>query len=782
MLSDWLTAFSTATTNRSAPSLSSLLSARVDDTFVSEMAHDLAQSPVVAFPPSIPQDLSAIARLYFKFLCGQEAEMHANYLAMFIAFEAYQCEMWHIDVLRVVCSDLVMLAFLDPNPANTLRNAVKTLDTFPRLGSVPEILKSRHSSTPRGFSFFIPINASFKICFALNELTRCPKIIEQVDLVLRYMSFSDFAPQEVVTFNFWLGRFRLGEGDFGGAEESLEVAWGRCPEECFGQRRQILIYLTITRLVLGYPPSRTLLTQYNLDDLFNPIIESIQAGHYAAFEYHVAARQTALMRYKCFGVVRDRTKVSLLRNLLRKVYRIQNQPHSIMFHDFMTACQVSGMQECTIEDAECEIQALVDAGFVQGYINHVKRNPRKSFAVKPDSFDPDRISTLVVSQPTQKEQHPAGFPQIATPPRQTSVPHNAACVHFDSQPTETNPHPTRSTPSSFLPSPQPLILESRHIHTTPGDAPSTPTCTSTTVNATRRLFNFTRACKAAVWIHRCDTSIRSGTLAAESNHPNDSSPASRRGTGRSMVIEEASQTTASGRGTQTPPLRSLCPSHGLLTKLSSCFSKAAANTSSRGTSGNGDLATDRDSRGGGSRGVESSTNIDRHYRPPVRDEDVQIVGTSSRKAGDSVRGSDHDEDARSRRHHRDGHDQQREAQHVDDSRSASTKTVDTDLRTLIRGGGGASIAAVVAGPVAAPAGHKRKAADMVEKLVSPTGAGGAVPSGVVVVERGGKKIRATTPITVAAVHTISVASHHHEVYRCSLSSFMALFLPPAFSL
>ncbi|KAI9332685.1 hypothetical protein BDR26DRAFT_641213 [Obelidium mucronatum] len=245
-------------------------------------------------------------------------------------------------------------------------------------------LKMRHSASPRGFSFFIPINASFKICFKLNELTRCPKIIEQVGQVLKNMQFSDFHRQDVVAFNFYLGRLKLIHHEFDAADQSLSMAWNLCPDEYSNQKRKILLYLTVTRLVLGKPPSFDLLQFYNLTDLFGDIILSIQQGNFAAFEYHVAQRQEWLMKYKCFGIIRYRTRVSVFRNLLRKMWQMQDSPRSISFNDFAVACQVSGLLEFTVDDAECTIQSLVDAGFVQGYINHGKR----TVVVKGEVFPP----------------------------------------------------------------------------------------------------------------------------------------------------------------------------------------------------------------------------------------------------------------------------------------------------------------------------------------------------------------------------------------------------------
>ncbi|ORY50988.1 hypothetical protein BCR33DRAFT_712937 [Rhizoclosmatium globosum] len=262
--------------------------------------------------------------------------MHANYLALFVAFEGYMCEDFHIQVYGP-----------DPDPKITLTNASQNA-TF------------RWSSR---FSFFIPINASFKICFKLNELTRCPKIIEQVDLVLH-----------VVTFNFYLGRLKLIHHEFNLADKALSLAYNLCPPHYYNQKRHILLYLTVARLVLGAHPSPHLLEEYSLSHIFMPLIQALLSGNLAQYEYIVSSMQPFLMLHKCFGILRYRTRVTLFRNLVKRVWMIQNQPRTLSFHEVCVAARVSGFgSEFSVEDAECLVQSLVDQGFLLGYLNHGKR-------------------------------------------------------------------------------------------------------------------------------------------------------------------------------------------------------------------------------------------------------------------------------------------------------------------------------------------------------------------------------------------------------------------------
>ncbi|KAJ3227931.1 PCI domain-containing protein 2, partial [Chytriomyces hyalinus] len=136
--------------------------------------------------------------------------------------------------------------------------------------------------------------------------------------------------------------------------------------------RQILLYLTATRLVLGKPPSSQLLQDYNLDGLFGDLISAASVGNFAEYEHLLQMRCTWLMRYRLYGIMKYRLKVAMFRNLMKNTWMALNQTRTISFWQFWNACVFAGAADFTIEDAECILVTLVDLGYMKGYLNHAK--------------------------------------------------------------------------------------------------------------------------------------------------------------------------------------------------------------------------------------------------------------------------------------------------------------------------------------------------------------------------------------------------------------------------
>ncbi|KAJ3409069.1 hypothetical protein CcCBS67573_g02981 [Chytriomyces confervae] len=365
----WKADFTTAVHQRNATALAQSLTAFVSDDTVDALRNSqYAGVDIGAF--------ADVASEYNKYINSNLDVMHAAYSRVVNAF-AHQSvlqEDWMIATLRLLCSDLTALALQDNDPQRNASNSVNTLDLFSKLASIffNEINRDSSKIGSRGRSFFVPVYFSFRICFKLNELTRCPKIIEQVDLVLNLVDSSEFPSADFVTYNYWLGRLRLINHEFEDADRSLSVAWTGCPDHYPRQKRQILLYLTATRLVLGKPPSSQLLQDYNLDGLFGDLISAASVGNFAEYEHLLQMRCTWLMRYRLYGIMKYRLKVAMFRNLMKNTWMALNQTRTISFWQFWNACVFAGAANFTIEDAECILVTLVDLGYMKGYLNHAK--------------------------------------------------------------------------------------------------------------------------------------------------------------------------------------------------------------------------------------------------------------------------------------------------------------------------------------------------------------------------------------------------------------------------
>ncbi|KAI8612946.1 hypothetical protein BC830DRAFT_1134448 [Chytriomyces sp. MP71] len=372
--SDWTSGLQQAVRTRDSHLLHSLLTAFPQFDFGSLSAELAATSSWTSF---VPAEYASVAVAYAGFLHADEMALHPQFVRVFTAFTAQNvfCDEWQMQALRLLCADLASLALANKDTDARTAQSVTALDTLSRLSSIfnVEINRDRERMGVRGCCFFIPINHQFRICFALNELTRCPKIIEQVDKVLEFMSPSDFPPQDLVAYNYYLGRLRLINHEFEDADKSLTIAWKECPDGYIVHKRKILLYLIPVRLVLGKPPSPDLLLQYNLFNMYGELIVSASTGNFADYDYHVMQRRNWFVRYKLFGVMKHRLKVSMFRNLLKQVWAGLEFPRTIPFEHFAAACRFAGLRDFSNEDSECICQSLVDLGYVKGYINHDRR-------------------------------------------------------------------------------------------------------------------------------------------------------------------------------------------------------------------------------------------------------------------------------------------------------------------------------------------------------------------------------------------------------------------------
>jgi hypothetical protein len=134
-----------------------------------------------------------------------------------------------------------------------------------------------------------------------------------------------------VTYLYYLGRFLFDNNHFFRAQLCLQSAYDQCHARCTNQRRNILIYLFSTNMILGRFPSRAFMSRpeaVGLLEKFVPISKAIRRGDMVAFKHAVgpeSGNQEWFFRRGVFLPLLSRCEVLVWRSLARRVFLLTYQ-------------------------------------------------------------------------------------------------------------------------------------------------------------------------------------------------------------------------------------------------------------------------------------------------------------------------------------------------------------------------------------------------------------------------------------------------------------------------
>ncbi|VDD80589.1 unnamed protein product [Mesocestoides corti] len=157
-------------------------------------------------------------------------------------------------------------------------------------------------------------NQLFKIYFQINKLNLCKPIIRAIENMNMDAYFS---LAQRITFNYYVGRKAMFDGDFKMANTCLTFAFERCLASHHTNKRLILIYLIPVRMLLGIFPRNSLLQKYKLQEL-EGIANAARTGN-------VQKLGEELQRYEGFFIscgiylILEKLKMLTYRNLFKKV-------------------------------------------------------------------------------------------------------------------------------------------------------------------------------------------------------------------------------------------------------------------------------------------------------------------------------------------------------------------------------------------------------------------------------------------------------------------------------
>ncbi|RKP05436.1 hypothetical protein THASP1DRAFT_32728 [Thamnocephalis sphaerospora] len=150
---------------------------------------------------------------------------------------------------------------------------------------------------------------------------------------------------ERVTYGYYHGRYLLNQHRVVEAADVLQEAFFRCCRGARGNKRRILIFLTIASIMTDSAPTMALLQKYQLEAQFGGLIREQRRGHLAGYFCELSAYSSWHAHLGTLLLLHQYGMRMVYRNLFRRVYVLLGLPTAekprLRLVDLVAACHVS---------------------------------------------------------------------------------------------------------------------------------------------------------------------------------------------------------------------------------------------------------------------------------------------------------------------------------------------------------------------------------------------------------------------------------------------------------
>ncbi|KAI9315045.1 hypothetical protein DFJ73DRAFT_392927 [Zopfochytrium polystomum] len=365
--SQFLADFAGAVASTDGRLLAALLSASVDPVLLAAAAGEIAALGPARLARALdgwqlPDRYKPVIQRYWAYLSAGDDGLQKAYGAVLSAFMPAFTSVWQISAFRSMCSGLVAIAVEAENYQKAAGlKPDKLVEALNDLSRLCALASSERAEIGQRLGFLVLTNCCFKICFKVQSLLSSG------------LTYLEFPLCDAVTYHYYLGRLRILQHDFDAADASLSFSWKYCPQVYERQRRKILIYLTVARIIRGRFPTQELLAKYSLDAVFGDLIDPLKAGDFAGYKRALDYRAEWLRRHGCLSIMTHRVKILMFRGVFRATFLATGGGKMCSFEILASACRFAGWDDFTVEDAECIAQSLIDQGLIKGYISHGRK-------------------------------------------------------------------------------------------------------------------------------------------------------------------------------------------------------------------------------------------------------------------------------------------------------------------------------------------------------------------------------------------------------------------------
>uniref|UniRef100_A0A0R3WQV8 CSN12-like protein n=1 Tax=Hydatigena taeniaeformis TaxID=6205 RepID=A0A0R3WQV8_HYDTA len=207
-------------------------------------------------------------------------------------------------------------------------------------------------------------NQLFKIYFQINKLNLCKPIIRAIENV---NIDAHFSIAQRVTYNYYVGRKAMFDGDLKMANTCLTFAFERCLASNKANKRLILIYLIPVRMLLGILPYNALLQKYKLEE-FEGISNAVKIGNLRKLNEELERNEAFFISCGIYLIL-EKLKMITYRNLFKRIAGIL-KTHLLPVPAFTETLKKMGVEDIDADETECILANLVFEGKIKGYLAH----------------------------------------------------------------------------------------------------------------------------------------------------------------------------------------------------------------------------------------------------------------------------------------------------------------------------------------------------------------------------------------------------------------------------
>lgn len=225
-----------------------------------------------------------------------------------------------------------------------------------------------------------------RVYFHIRQPTLCANVFSNMSTA--GIRLSAYPKSQQVEYRFYLGKFYWLKSQLKNAYLHLYWSWNNCYTDS-PNKRLILKHLVAVSLLLGIVPTRELLQQFNLDEVYGELVIALKNGHHTRFYAALEHYRDWFIDRDLYVLLKSRAFTLLNRGALRLIYdwSVSQQNPAIDYGtvarglDFATrhggyaqqvmvpqAMAAGGAEKpgLTSTQVEAILVALIDQGFIKG--------------------------------------------------------------------------------------------------------------------------------------------------------------------------------------------------------------------------------------------------------------------------------------------------------------------------------------------------------------------------------------------------------------------------------
>lgn len=163
----------------------------------------------------------------------------------------------------------------------------------------------------------------FRLYFRLGTVRLCNNIIRALETAI---NSGDFPPlkqlpkSQLLLYFYYRARLAMNQSLFREAENFLQQAVSICPDQFSNQKRELMIYFILVKMIHGHLPSDDLLVRHNLTREFSHLKEAIRTGNLRTFDENLLVNQEFYMKKEIFLLIQLHLRNLILRSFFKKMY------------------------------------------------------------------------------------------------------------------------------------------------------------------------------------------------------------------------------------------------------------------------------------------------------------------------------------------------------------------------------------------------------------------------------------------------------------------------------